>query len=81
MKNKRLQSAIAKFWCASGTMIFILFLTLMISGCASGSATTNRVVPKPIILTEAEQDVLRSKLPNFYIRFTNQQKDILEARK
>lgn len=50
---------------------------VMISGCASVTAS-KAVCPKPIIITQNEQDVLRNNIPSFYIKFTNQQADLFE---
>lgn len=53
---------------------------LMISGCAfvQKKATIN-ACPNAMLISEYEQSVLKSELPEFYIRFTNQQIDLLEV--
>ena len=55
----------------------IASMMLMISGCASVTASKN-VCPQPLIPTVQEQTVLRDNIPNFYVKFTNQQADLFE---
>jgi hypothetical protein len=38
------------------------------------------LVPRAVIPTAAERDVLRVQIPDFYVRFTDQQVKILKAR-
>lgn len=51
----------------------------MLNGCTYGTNTSSRVCPKPIIISEKTQAVLKSEVNDFYIKFTNQQLDLAEA--
>ena len=56
---------------------------MVLTGCGLKYAknnVSNRVCPQPIIITEQEQIVIRSNLPKFYLRFTNQQLDLMEVK-
>ena len=73
--NKR--KLMLRFFKSNAIIISIMLLMLMLSGCVNAPASpTINVCPKPVIPTEAELKVLRSELPDFYVRFTNQQADL-----
>lgn len=67
------------YWNVKGTTMLLALMMLTVSGCVSGKIkASSRVCPAPIIITQEQQSVLRSELPDFYLRFTNQQLDLME---
>mgnify|MGYP006921965480 CR=1 FL=1 len=58
-------------------MILLILGMLIVSGCVSARTSSN-VCPQPIMITENEQRVLKSELPELYLKFTNQQQDLWE---
>lgn len=52
---------------------------LVLIGCASApkrETTTANVCPEAIVITEEEEEILSEMLPDFFLRFTNQQLDL-----
>lgn len=68
-----------RFLSAKGIMILALLAPLALGGCASVSGTnSSKVCPNAIILTAEEEQKLIDCCPDLYIRFSNQQFDLLE---
>lgn len=52
----------------------------MLTACGTTSISgKTKVCPKPLIPTIEERSVLRTQIPQFYIKFTNQQLDLTEC--
>jgi hypothetical protein len=58
--------------------ILLLSLLMLLTSCGSG--TTNKLCPPVVIPEEQELVILSRDIPSFYIRFTNQQQDIMICR-
>ncbi len=57
----------------------ILLLLMSVTACGTTS-TGSRTIPKEIVPSVYERKVMRELIPEFYIKFTNQQRDIMAAR-
>lgn len=53
---------------------------MMLTSCSTTSKVENSIVPDVVIPTKQERVILRAQLPDFYIRFAEQQRQILIAK-
>lgn len=63
----------------SSVIMMLLISLLLVSGCATCAGTAIRQIPKPIYPTDQEDAILAEQVPDFYLKFLNQQFDIEEA--
>lgn len=62
----------------SGMIASILLMTLI--ACSTTTHLSTRIVPEPIIPTQAERAIMKEHIPGFYVRFAEQQRQLMEAR-
>jgi len=62
-------------------MIITLVVCVMLSGCSTiGMIPTNRICPEVVLPTEEEQMIMRDYLSDFYIRYSEQQRQLYVCR-
>jgi len=63
---------------ASGMVASILLMTLI--ACSTTTHLSTRIVPEEIIPTAHERAIMKEHIPDFYVRFAEQQRQLMEAR-
>jgi len=62
---------------AAQKKITILLVCLILSGCSAISMNpTNKICPEIVFPNEEERDIMRDYMPDFYIRYSEQQRDL-----
>ena len=68
-------------WLNKGIVISLLLVLPAVFGCVSArTVSQNNICPPAITPSEEEEQIMVDYMPEFFIKFTNQQIDLMECR-